>query len=251
MPSYGKCLAVKVTGKYGFDKGIELSRGKDFNNFIPVDTQSIVEFNRNNPNILPSVNLAPRRRAQRIVKVEDFNTSIENLKEGRYDDVNKKDKSIIHLQEKTSKLLPQITKHIHEMNRSKEFERFLHRIFSNMPNTISVLNGFGWRTDNGADLLVEFENPVIGINITTKVVVQAKSYTGKHIDTKAIDQIIEGINKYNADAGLLITTATETEELEEYLRKKVEETGKSIDVIAGDNVARFVLRYAPELLIGE
>jgi len=165
--------------------------------------------------------------------------------------IHTEDKIIIQLQEKTSKLLSEITKHIHEMNRSKEFERFLHRIFSNMPNTISVLNGFGWRTDNGADLLVEFENPVIGINITTKVVVQAKSYTGKNIDTKAIDQIIEGINKYNADAGLLITTATETEELEEYLRKKVEETGKSIDVIAGDNVARFVLRYAPELLIGE
>ena len=177
--------------------------------------------------------------------------SIENLKDGKFDLTTKHDKSITHLQEKITKLLPQITAHIQEMIKSKEFERFLHRIFSNMPNTVSIQNGFGWRTDNGADLLVEFDNPIIGVNITTKLIVQAKSYSGQHFDTNAIDQIVEGINKYKADAGLLITTATETEVLEEYLRKKSEEIGKTIDVIAGNEVAKFVLRYAPELLIGK
>jgi restriction endonuclease Mrr len=119
-----------------------------------------------------------------------------------------------------------------------------------MPNTISVKNGFGWGTDHGADLIVEFENPVIGINISTKLIVQAKSYTGKHFDTNAIDQIVEGIKRYDADAGLLITTAEETEELEEYVRAKSEEIQKTIDIIAGADVARFVIRYAPEFLIG-
>lgn len=251
MPSYGKCVAVKVLGEYGFDDGIKCSWGNDFNNFIPVDPHTITEFNRNNPNILPSVNLAPRKRAQRVLEVTDFLTSIENLKDGKYDSTSKQDKSITHLQDKISKLLPQITSHIQEMNRSKEFERFLHRIFSGMPNTVSIQNGFGWKTDNGADLLVEFDNPIIGVNVTTKLVVQAKSYSGQHFDTNAIDQIVEGINKYNADAGLLITTANETEVLEEYLRKKTEEIGKTIDVIAGNEVAKFVLRYAPELLIGK
>ena len=251
MPSYGKCVAVKAVGEYGFDDGIKCSSGNDFNNYIPVDPQTIIEFKRNNPNILPSVNLAPRRRAQRVLEVADFLTSIENLKEGKFDSISKKDKSITHLQDKISQLLPQITSHIQEMNKSKEFERFLHRIFSAMPNTVSVQNGFGWKTDNGADLIVEFENPIIGVNITTKLIVQAKSFSGKHFDTKAIDQVVEGINKYAADAGLLITTANETEVLEEYVRKKIEETGKTIDVIAGNEVAKFVLRYAPELLIGK
>ena len=136
------------------------------------------------------------------------------------------------------------------MNRSKEFENFLHRIFSNMPNTVSFQNGSGWKTDNGADLIVEFVNPIIGINVTTKLIVQAKSYSNQHFDTNAIDQIVEGISKYNADAGLLITTAIETEVLEEYIRRKSEEIGKTIDVIAGNEVTKFVLRYAPELLIG-
>jgi hypothetical protein len=251
MPSYGECVAVKAVGEYGFDEGVKCNWGSDFNNFIPVDPQTIIEFNRNNPNILPTVNLAPRKRAQRVLEVADFLTSIENLKDGKFNSTTKQDKSITHLQEKIAKLLPQITSHIQEMNRSKEFERFLHRIFSGMPNTVSIQNGFRWGTDNGADLLVEFKNPIIGVNITTKLVVQVKSYSGPHSDTNAIDQIVEGINKYNADAGLLITTGNETEILEEYLRKKTEEIGKTIDVIAGIEVAKFVLRYAPELIIGK
>ncbi len=251
MPSYGKCVAVKTVGVYEFDKGVKCSWGNDYNNYIPVDPQSIIEFDRNNPNILPSVNLAPRRRAQRVLEVNDFLTSIENLEEGKYDSTKKENKSIIHLQEKVSKLLPQITAHIQEMNKSKEFEKFLHRIFSNLPNATSVLNGFGWGTDNGADLIVEFENPIIGVNVTTKLVVQAKSYSGQHFEINAVDQIVEGINNYNADAGLLITTANETEVLEEYIIKKSEDIGKIIDVIAGNEVAKFVLRYAPELLIGK
>jgi restriction endonuclease Mrr len=250
LPSYGKCVAVKTTGEYGFDEGLLCHWGKDFNNFIPVDPQTMIEFDRNNSNVLPTVNLAPRRRAQRVLAVADFLTSIENLKEGKFDSTTKQDKGIKHLQDKITKLLPTITSHIQEMNRSKEFERFLDRIFKGMPNTVSIQNGFGWRTDHGADLIVEFENPIIGVNVTTKLVVQAKSYSGQHFDTNAIDQIVEGIEKYNADAGLLITTATETEILEEYLRKKTEEIGKTIDVIAGNEVAKFVLRYAPELLIG-
>lgn len=251
MPSYGKCVAVKTVGEYGFDDGVKCSWGNDFNNYVPIDPQTFIEFNRNNSNILPTVNLAPRKRAQRVLEVSDFLTSIENLKDGKFDSTTKEDKSITHLQDKIAKLLPQITSHIQEMNRSKEFERFLHRIFSGMPNTVSIQNGFGWRTDNGVDLIVEFDNPIIGVNVTTKLVVQAKSYSGQHFDTNAIDQIVEGILKYNADAGLLITTANETEVLEEYLRKKTEETGKTIDVIAGNEVAKFVLRYAPELLIGK
>jgi restriction endonuclease Mrr len=250
MPSYGKCVAVKAVGEYGFDEGIKCRQGKDFNNYIPVDTQTLIEFDRNDSNIIPSVNLAPRKRAQRVLQVNDFLLSIENLKGGKYDKTKKADKGIAHLQEKVKNLLPQITAHIQEMNRSKEFENFLHRIFSNMPNTVSIQNGFGWKTDNGADLIVEFENPIIGVNVTTKLIVQAKSYSNQHFDTNAIDQIVEGISKYNADAGLLITTANETEVLEEYLRKKSEEIGKTIDMIAGNEVTKFVLRYAPELLIG-
>lgn len=254
MPSYGKCVAVQCIGEYAFDEGVDIYGDHswvDYNNFIPVNPDTLIEFDRRDNTVLPSVNLAPRRRIQRVLQVDDFIQSLENLKTKRYNSENKKNRSDIHLKEKVSALLPQISSQIHEMNKSKEFERFLHRIFDKMPNTTSIQNGFGWKTDHGADLIVEFENPIIGVNVTTKLIVQAKSYEGSHYDKNAVDQIVEGIERYEADAGLLITTADETEELEEYVREKSEEIDKTIDVIAGPDVAKFVIRYAPELLIGE
>ena len=136
------------------------------------------------------------------------------------------------------------------MNKSKEFERFLHRIFSSLPNTKSTPNGFGFKTDNGADLLVEFENPILRKETTT-LVVQAKSYEGDHFDLNAVDQIVEGINKFEADGGLLITTASKTQPLEDYIRKKSEELKKPIYLIAGTEVAEFVLKHAPEMLFSQ
>ena len=91
---------------------------------------------------------------------------------------------------------------------------------------------------------------IIGVSLTSKIIVQAKSYEGDHYDLTAVSQIEEGIAKYNADGGLLITTAEKTEQLEDRVREAFEKTGKVIDIIAGSDVARFIIRYAPELLIG-
>jgi len=52
MPEYGKCVSVQATGSYSFDDGIGSERGKDFNNFIPVDPDTIVKFNRRDPNVI-------------------------------------------------------------------------------------------------------------------------------------------------------------------------------------------------------
>ncbi len=254
-PQYGHCVAVQATGEYGFDEGLECETGRDsgrdFANFIPVDPKTIVEFDRNDPNILPSVNLAPMRRAQRVLQVDDFLRSLENLRASKHNGDSSDSRGVIHLREKIKEeMLPRITELIHQMNRSKEFERFLHRIFESMPNVESIPNGFGWGTDHGADLIVTFQNPLIGVNLTSRFVVQAKSYEGDHNDLNAVDQLVEGIRKYNADGGLLITTAQKTERLEDYVRRKVEENGKVIDVIAGADVARFVIRYAPDMLVG-
>lgn len=250
-PHYGQCVAVQAIGEYGFDEGLDCDWDTDFRNYIPVDPETIVEFDRNDPNVLPSVNLAPMKRGQRVLQVEDFLRSLENLRASKHNEVSRDSRGVIHLREKIKEeMLPRITELIHQMNRSKEFERFLHRIFESMPNVESIQNGFGWRTDHGADLIVSFQNPLIGVSLTSRLVVQAKSYEGDHYDLNAIDQLVEGIEKYNADGGLLITTAHKTEHLEDYVRRKVEETGKVIDVIAGADVARFVIRYAPDMLVG-
>lgn len=252
LPNYGRCIAVQVTGEYGFDEGISCSWGHDFNNYLPVNPSTIVEFSRDDSNVLPSVNLKPMRRGQRVRKVADFLTSLENLQNSRYDDHTKGAKGVIHLRERVNQdILPKLTHAIQEMNKGKEFERFLHEVFRHMPHTVSIQNGFGWRTDHGADLIVDFQNPIAGVTLNTRLVVQAKSYTGDHHDLHAVDQIVKGMEKYKADGGLLITTGNATEALETYVLSQSEASGRTIDLIAGPEVGRFVMLHAPHLLIGE
>lgn len=255
-PNYGQCVAAKAVGEYQFDDGISVDwitalGNKDFNNFIPIDPETIIEFERNSPNVLPSVNLAPRRRIQRVLAVEDFLESLDNLRHNRISEHSEGLKGLAHIRNKMdSDILPQITHLIHDMNRSKEFEKFLHNIFDSMDNVLSIKNGFGWKSDQGADLIVEFENPIIGVSLTSKLIVQAKSYEGEHHDLNAVDQILQGIQAYEADGGLLITTAESTEALEDKIREASETSGKVIDLLSGGDVARFALRHAPQLIVG-
>jgi hypothetical protein len=252
-PEYGRRVAAQVTGEYQFDDGIPVAwgSGRDFNNYIPVNPGSVVEFDRNDPNVLPSVNLAPRKRGQRVLAVEDFLESLDNLRQKRYTEYDEGIKGLAHVKSKMdSEIFPKITQIIQQMNRGKEFENFLHKIFDSMPNVLSIQNGFGWRSDQGADLIVEFQNPIVGVNLTTRLIIQAKSFEGSHYDLNAVDQIKQGIAAYKADGGLLITTAESTEELEDKVRTTSEEIGKTIDVLAGADVAKFVLTHAHQLLIG-
>jgi hypothetical protein len=250
-PKYGRCVAVQVVDTYKFDDGLNCVWGTDFCNYIPVNPKTLVEFERNDERVIPSVNLRPMRRGQRIKKVEDFLQSLENLKCEKSANSEGELRGVLHLREKfDTELLPKITKYIHELNKSKELEKFLHLIFDSMPNVESTMNGFGWRTDHGADLIVEFQSPLSGVSLSSKLIVQVKSYKGTHSELKAIDQVAQGIEKYSGDGGLLITTGNATEELEEYALGISEKIGKPIDIIAGAEVSRFVLRHAPDLLIG-
>jgi hypothetical protein len=250
MPSYGNCVAVQAAGEYEFDEGLACPWGSDFHNVIPNLPSSIVEFGRRDVNVLPSVNLSPRKRLQRVLQVADFLQSIGNLRSRKFDSVKTESSNLIHLKDRVGGLLPDITRAIHEMSKSKQFERLLHEVFQRMPLVRSVQNGFGWKTDHGADLILECDHPVLGEEMRTRLVVQAKSFTGDHHDLNGVDQLVEAINKYEADAGMLITTANSTPKLLSYIEAQSEAVKKPIHIIAGDDVARFIMRNASTLLVG-
>jgi hypothetical protein len=86
---------------------------------------------------------------------------------------------------------------------------------------------------------LEFEN---------KIIVQIKSFEGSHHDLDAVKQVKTGIEKYAGTAGMIITTGKKTEELESEIQKVSEEIGRPIDLLASDDVAKFVIKHAPELL---
>lgn len=61
-----------MAGEYAFDEGIQCPWGNDFNNFIPVDLDSMVLFHRIKPNLIPALNMAPWRRTCQVLEVDEF-----------------------------------------------------------------------------------------------------------------------------------------------------------------------------------
>jgi len=248
-PRWGRCIAAKVTSEYDFDEGLQCSWGPDFRHYLKIDVDSVIEFDRRDPNVLPSVNLNPRQRYHRVYAVEDFLKSIDNLKSGAVRLQVDESRGEYHLKDKIDKYLSEISLLIHEMNKSKELERFLAKVFRKIPGVVDVNeNGFGWGTDYGADLIVTTSASLGNLEFENKVIVQVKSFEGAHHDLEAVDQVKTGIRKYNGTAGMIITTAAKTEALEAKVQEASEEVGVPIDLLASDDVAKFVIRHAPELL---
>lgn len=249
MPEYGKCTAVKVTSEYDFDEGILNGEKMDFRHYIEVEEPIV--FDRNDPNVLPTVNLKPRRRLEKILAVDDFLQSIANLKEGTVKLPEGQSGGEYHLKEKIHKkeLLSQISGIIHEMFKGKKLEEFLAKVFRQIPNVENVENNGLGGPDYGADLIVYMGTPLWGgLDFDNKIIVQAKSYDGVHHVLGAVDQVVSGIEKFEGTAGMIITTAKKSEELEKKVEEASTELDKPIALLDSEDLAKFIIKYAPELI---
>ena len=159
------------------------------------------------------------------------------------------------LEREFKQTLGDITTKIQHNKPGKDLERFLAEVFRNVPGVTNVKeNGFGWGPDYGADLIVKYNlERIKGVDSKEETwVVQVKSYTGEHSDTNAVDQLRTAIETFDADVGILITTGERTQILETACDKLSDEMSKknvSVYLIAGVEVAQFVLRYGLDLLI--
>ena len=241
-PQWGKCIAARVLSEYGFDEGLKNDKGNvDFRHYFEVDTSTIVEFERNSPAILPSVNLKPRYRYHKVYASDDFLKSIENLES---DSVSSSDD---HLKDKVKELMPALSDLIHQMNRGKNLEHFLKRVLEKIPGVVEVKeNGSGYGTDHGADLILTVKTPLV--ELEQKVIVQVKSFGDVHHDLEAVEQVKEGIKWYKGDAGMIMTTAKKSEQLENEVSKASDELGVPIELLDAYDVAKLVIKHAPELV---
>lgn len=248
-PNWGRCIAAQVLSEYNFDDGIECSWGTDFRHYFCIDIDTIIEFDRSDENILPSVNLNPRQRYHRIYATDDFLKSIDNLKNKTVKLNVGESREEYHLKNEIDKYLAEISNLIHEMHKSKNLERFLAKVFRKIPGVIDVNeNGFGWGTDYGADLIVTMSTALGNLEFENKIIVQVKSFEGTHYDLDAVQQVKTGVEKYTGTAGMIITTADKSEQLERKIQETSEEIGVPIDLLASDDLAKFVIKHAPELL---
>ena len=248
-PELGKCIAGQVISDYDFDEGIQCAWGLDFRHNFSLDSKTIVEFSRTDSNILTSVNLRPRYRFHRVYAVDDFLKSIENVKNNKVELADDETSEEHHLKMRTNEYLKKITRDIHEMHAGKKLEHFIARVMRKIPDVVDVReNGSGWGTDHGADLIITLHSTIGKFDFEHKIIVQVKSYEGQHYDLNSVNQIKVGIEKFQGTAGMLITTGERTPELEKEIATISNKIGHPIHLLCGDDVARFVLENAPDLL---
>ena len=73
-------IAAQVTSGYQFDEGLQRANGRiGFRHYFEVDKETVVPFNRLDPNVPPKVHLNQRQRLERIYEVADFLAFIDNL----------------------------------------------------------------------------------------------------------------------------------------------------------------------------
>ena len=264
-PEWGKCLAAKVIKKYSFDSlaDIETNRKNGFKHVgvgdgrhvLGIDKQSVIAFDRNNPNVIPIIS-AKLKLMGRLTKlkpefVNDFLLSIDNLKKNLANNIPEgESKEIFYFKKESYEVLTKITKKLHRTHNAKKLENFFQRVFNQIEGINVIPNGSGWKSDYGADIILEIHNKFEWLTdeIIRKVVVQIKSYEGDNHKISDIDQVKQGIEKFKADEGILITTANSTDELEKKAKDVSEEIGRPIKIIAGEDVAKFVIKNAPNLI---
>lgn len=243
VPEWGKCTLAEVTGEYEwrFDDD-------DFNHRFPVSAKSVREFYRNDAMVHPALSARLKLQGKwwTIKTQEEFNQLLSALDEGTPSGPTTPETNLKHL-------LLEITKGIHHTHPNKALEDFVARIFKKVPGVISVRQQKG-RADRGADLLVDFEyGSVPGLVRQETLVVQVKSWEGEHINPSAVNDIRRAFKYYekdeNVSMGLIVATTTEAgDELISELEKLQEDSGKPVALLIGTELAKFVLKYAGDIL---
>ena len=253
VPERGQCTLAKVTGEYFFQFDDE-----DFNHRFKVDPASVREFNRNDRMVLPSlsVRLKLQGRWWTIYREGDFKQLLSALEKGTEPASATPETTVQDLFKNIEPNLQEITKKIHEYHPNKALEDFVRVIFEQVPEVESVEPQKGL-ADHGADLLVRFKERewLPGLVRRDTLLVQVKSYTGKHVSPSAVNDIERAFEHYkeageNASMGLIISTADEAgDDLKRALDNLQEKTGRPVALMIGTDVARFALKYAGDGLL--
>lgn len=245
VPEWGECTLAKVTGPYEWRYN-----DNDFNHRFPVSAESVSVFNRNDAMVHPALRARLRLQGRwwTISTEKEFNQLVHDLDRGTPSKPSTPGPNLKHL-------LPEITQAIHHTHPNKDLEHLIKAIFEKVPGVISVRPQRG-RADHGADLLVDFESgPIPGLIRQDTLAIQVKSWEGEHINPSAVNDLKRAFEYYEKDEnenvtmGLIVSTAVEAgDKLTTELDKLQEDRGKPVALLLGADFAKFVLKYANDIL---
>ena len=249
-PYWGAVTTGQVVEEYSFEEDNDIS---DMRHCFKLDLNTILIFERNNNNVHPLISrkLKLRGKHWRINAEKEFFETLNNVKNNSIKVEKNSTVGLHFLKNELNPFYENITRIIHNTHPEKKLEYFLAEIFRGIPNVVEVkVNGSGWGTDYGADIIVKYSSglEIFDLNKEETLVVQVKSYEGEHWCINAVNQIKTAIETFEANAGMIVTTAKSTEYIEREVEKVSNEMGIPITLISGDNVAKFVLKYGKDML---
>lgn len=255
VPKWGFCTAAQVSGTYRYEP-VDNEVG-DYRHIFDIDISTIVTFDRNDIGVHPVISRRLKLQGNHweIRFPQEFESSLQNLKSGSIADTSN-NPGIFHLKRDLISPIDEIVKLVQRNHPGKNLEYFLAEVFKNITGVIRdevKVNGSGWGTDNGADIIVKYESglPIDRLSMTSTLVIQVKSYEGFIFDENALSQIETAVTHYKADMGLLITTATAAPGFEEKVFELSTKLNKPISLLSGTALGKFILKYANDILFDE
>ena len=208
------------------------------------------------PHLIPNsrlyYKLNPLRRYQGVYDVhEEFESLVKALKEGRGGTPSTPETRLDSLRETIRPSLAEITRQIRRNYPRKDLEELIAEVFRNVPSVKEVREQ-GGSGERGADLIVTYESgiPIPELQGQHTCVVQVKAFEDRLEDLHAVEQIREALEHWDADTGLIVSTASSsTTALNDALDQLREETKKPVGLLIGEDLAAFVLRFGGDLLI--
>ena len=260
-PSYGKCIAAQVSGTYQWgDRILDERGGANYGHCIPVDKESIVEFDRNDNNVHPGISRRLKLQGNywRIYDRDNFFASLDHFKRNPVQIEEGTTKEEFYLQQASvvKEKLFAIAQEIHNTHRGKKLEDFVARVLNEMGFNATV-TGSGWGTDHGMDVKADYdievplgkESPLCKYKKTLSLAAQVKSYADVHTCIDGVPDLEKAIERFKPDIAVLFSTAKSTEELEramEGLRNKHPEI--EVILIAGEEFGRFATKNYEKLI---
>ena len=250
IPEWGKCTLAEVTGPYYWSWEEE---DGDFNHRFPVDPESVRVFDRDDAIVHPQLSRKLKLRGKwwRIYDLHsEFELLVRSLREGEDGQPRTMETSLHWFKRDIQSDLESITEKIRRNYPASELEKPIAAAFRNVPG-VKEVKETGGPGERGADLVVvfEWEVPVVGIQVQRTCVVQVKAFEGEMGETTAVSQIREALQYWDADMGVIVSTASSGSEaldkalnqLREELRKEGKE--RTVYLLIGEDVAAFLMRY--------
>lgn len=247
LPEQGRWVIARVAGAYKFEPVAPVAGAPaDYGHVVPVAPVrradgKVAVFDPDNAHVDARLR-ATMRNLSRMWSIDALGAAVEKLvaaAEGGVDTA-----AIQPAAEKLDSIFTAMRaaawREVQARYHGAQFEQLVQRLFERIYDQGRVEH-WGGAGEHGADLIVFTQDP---LGLEFKIAVQVKLHDGTDDDTHALEQIKGARAHHRVDAGVVVTTATETSARFEERRAALEsELGIDIRVITRDGFTEMVMAH--------